>query len=211
VRRLIKRDYFLIFNENIFIISILLVFKRILIKIVTITLIIAYLFFYGFYYLEVFGQQLANNSNNSIITGNDQTFDLTSSDIQELKEIGKNISMQSEKIIKILRDSGEKAISGVFVGTMAFLVGISLVLFGLRMSQKLPPLLSKYYMILTLALVLPVTFILVEFLVGTIFEIKFRYVKMVGDPFIIIAILYLIPVTALLILIYVHGKYSGRK
>ena len=101
--RSIKRDYFLIFNENIFIIIILLVFKRILIKIVTSTLIIAYLFFfYGFYYLEVSGQQLANNSNNSIITGNNQNFDLTSSDIQELKDIAKNISMQSEKIIKIL-------------------------------------------------------------------------------------------------------------
>lgn len=209
--RSIKRDYFLISNENIFIIIILLVFKRILIKIVTSTLILAYLFFYGFYYLEVFGQQLTNNSNNSIITGNNQNFDLTSSDIQELKDIGKNISMQYETIIKILRDSGEKAISGVFVGTMAFLVGISLVLFGLRMSQKLPPLLSKYYMILILALVLPVTFILVEFLVGTISGIRLGYVKMVGDPFIIIAILYLIPVTALLSLIYVHAKYRGRK
>ena len=76
--------------------------------------------------------------------------------------------MQTARIIQILEESGEKAIAGVFVGTIAFLVGISLVLFGLRLSQKLPPLLSKYYMILMLALVLPVTFILLEFLIGSI-------------------------------------------
>lgn len=200
------------YNENIFIIySIILFLKRILIKIVTNALIIAFLFFYGSCSLEVFGQQLPSNANNLIRAEDEQNFNLTSSDIQELKEIAINISMQSKKIIQILEQSGEKAISGVFVGTIAFLVGISLVLFGLRMSQKLPPLLSKYYLVLMLALVLPVTFILVEFLIGTIFEIKVKYVEMVGDPFIIIAILYLIPVSALLSLIYVHGKYRDRK
>ncbi|MDX1371536.1 MAG: hypothetical protein R3321_03660 [Nitrososphaeraceae archaeon] len=182
-----------------------------MIKIVNIALIIAFLFFSGYWSLEVFGQQLNNNSNNLIMTEDDQNFSLTSSDIQELKEIAINISMQSKKIIQILEQSGEKAISGVFVGTIAFLVGISLVLFGLRMSQKLSPLLSKYYLVLMLALDIPVTFILVEYLIRTVFEIKFKYVEMVGDPFIIIAILYLIPVIALLSLIYAHGKYSGRK
>ena len=182
-----------------------------MLRIVTIFLLIAFLFFPGFDYLELFGQQLDNHSKNAIIKTSDQNFNLTTSDIEEIKEIAKNISMQTARIIQILEDSGEKSIAGVFVGTIAFLVGLSLVLFGLRMSQKLPPLLSKYYLILMLALVLPVTFILVEFLIGNIFDVWIGYGDAVEDPFVVIAILYMIPVAALLSLIYVHEKFRDKK
>jgi len=66
-----------------------------------------------------------------------------------------------ENLEKIIEQNDNASRSGVissYIGMMAFLVGLALVIFGLQMSRsdRLTPVAKKYYKILILALILPV-------------------------------------------------------
>ncbi|MGC1134250.1 MAG: hypothetical protein WA941_15595 [Nitrososphaeraceae archaeon] len=63
-----------------------------------------------------------------------------------------------EKIIEQNDNSSRSGVISSYIGMMAFLVGLALVIFGLQMSRsdRLIPVAKKYYKILILALILPV-------------------------------------------------------
>jgi vacuolar-type H+-ATPase subunit I/STV1 len=63
-----------------------------------------------------------------------------------------------EKIIEQNDNSSRSGVISSYIGMMAFLVGLALVIFGLQMSRsdRLTPVAKKYYKILILALILPV-------------------------------------------------------
>lgn len=63
-----------------------------------------------------------------------------------------------EKIIEQNDNSSRNGAISSYIGMMAFLVGLALVIFGLQMSRsdRLTPVAKKYYKILILALILPV-------------------------------------------------------
>jgi vacuolar-type H+-ATPase subunit I/STV1 len=63
-----------------------------------------------------------------------------------------------ERIIQQNDNSSRSAVISSYIGMMAFLVGLALVIFGLQMSRsdRITPVAKKYYQILILTLILPV-------------------------------------------------------
>lgn len=105
-------------------------------------------------------------------------------DLQKLIE-------QNEILIQQNVDSSESALIGSYLGMLAFLTGLALVIFGLQMSRgdKVTATSRLYYRILILVLILPV--------IGLIL---WAYTSRANPDYLGVATLLLIPAVSVLVL-----------
>jgi hypothetical protein len=98
---------------------------------------------------------------------------------------------QNEILIQQNVDSSENALIGSYLGMLAFLTGLALVIFGLQMSRgdKITSTSRLYYRILILALILPVLGIII-----------FAHINRANPDYLGVASLLLIPAVAVLVL-----------
>ncbi|HZD36758.1 MAG TPA: hypothetical protein VE130_16255 [Nitrososphaeraceae archaeon] len=129
-------------------------------------------------------QQVATNISGIPLSANDTTSDEILSSLQTLIR-------QNEKLMQQNDDSSENALIGSYIGMLAFLTGLGLVIFGLQMSRgdKITPISRIYYRILILVLVLPVIGIII-----------FAYIARPDPEYLGVISLLLIPAVAVLIL-----------
>lgn len=101
-------------------------------------------------------QQVATNTSTIPLSVNDTVTDEFLNSLQTLIQ-------QNEKLILQNDNASEDAVVGSYIGMLAFLTGLSLVIFGLQMSRgnKITPISRIYYRILILVLVLPVIGIII--------------------------------------------------
>jgi Ca2+/Na+ antiporter len=122
-------------------------------------------------------QQAANNTNDILFSANES--------------VTNEITDSLQKLIQQNDDASESALIGSYIGMLAFLTGLALVIFGLQMSRgdKITPISRIYYRILILVLVLPVIGIII-----------FAFVNQVNPEYLGVISLLLIPAGAVLVL-----------
>ena len=81
----------------------------------------------------------------------------------QMRQQNEKLIQLDEKLIQQNDDASESALIGSYIGMLAFLTGLALVIFGLQMSRgdKITPISRIYYRILILVLVLPVIGIII--------------------------------------------------
>ena len=129
-------------------------------------------------------QQVATNTNTITLSANDTVTDEILNSLQTMIQ-------QNEKLIQQNDDSSENALIGSYIGMLAFLTGLGLVIFGLQMSRgdKITPVSRIYYRILILVLVLPVIGIII-----------FAFINQANPEYLLVVSLLLIPAGAVLAL-----------
>ena len=129
-------------------------------------------------------EQVATNTSTITLSANDT---VTSEILKTLQ----TLIQQNEKLIQQNDDSSENALIGSYIGMLAFLTGLGLVIFGLQMSRgdKITPISRIYYRILILVLVLPVIGIII-----------FAFVNQANPEYLGVISLLLIPACAVLVL-----------
>lgn len=129
-------------------------------------------------------QQVTTNTSDIPLSANDTISEEILNSLQILIR-------QNEKLIQQNDDSSENAVIGSYIGMLAFLTGLGLVIFGLQMSRgdKITPTSRIYYRILILVLVLPVIGIII-----------FAYINQANPEYLGVVSLLLIPSIAVLTL-----------
>lgn len=129
-------------------------------------------------------QEFSTNTSSTPLSLNDTVTNEILAGLRKLIE-------QNEILIQQNVDSSESAVIGSYIGMLAFLTGLALVIFGLQMSRgdKITPTSRLYYRILILVLILPV--------IGLII---FAYINRANPDYLGVATLLLIPAVSVLVL-----------
>ena len=119
-----------------------------------------------------------------------------------------NTSTTTEKrldtIIELLQQSRQGNIIQLYLTIIVFLMGLAFVIFGLYIGQehKLSVFTKRLYLIAYFALIVPITVILVRYIVNTLLS------GALDDPVSHVALLLLIPVTASYVLMVAKTKHD---
>ena len=123
---------------------------------------------------------------------------------QSFGNTSSRIENRLDTIIELLQQSKQGSIIQLNLTIIVFMMGLAYVIFGLYIGQehKLSTFTRSLYLTAYFALVVPITVILVKYIVNTLSSGK------VDDPVLTVAYLLLIPVTASYILMIVKSKHE---
>ena len=109
-----------------------------------------------------------------------------------------------DRIIELLQQARQGNIIQLYLTIIVFLMGLAFVIFGLYIGQehKLSVFTKRLYLIAFFALIVPITVILVRYIVNTLLSGE------LGDPVSHVALLLLIPVTASYVLMVAKTKHD---
>ncbi len=112
-----------------------------------------------------------------------------------------------DRIIELLEQARQGGQIALYLTIIVFMTGLAFVVFGLYLGQehKLPIFTKRLYIIAYFSLIVPVTFILVRYIVNTAFSADW------DNPVLVIAFFLLIPVTASYILMGIKVKHDAVK
>jgi hypothetical protein len=119
-----------------------------------------------------------------------------------------NINNETEnrldKIIRLLERGREGIIIQLYLTIIVFMMGLAFVIFGLYIGQeqRLSLFTRRLYLIAYFALIVPVTAILLRYIVSTLLF------GALDDPVLLVAFLLLIPVTASYVLMVVKSRHD---
>jgi hypothetical protein len=123
---------------------------------------------------------------------------------QSFENTSSRIENRLDTIIELLQQSKQGSIIQLNLTIIVFMMGLAYVIFGLYIGQehKLSIFTRRLYLTAYFALIVPITVILVRYIVNTLSSGK------VDDPVLTVAYLLLIPVTASYILMIVKSKHE---
>jgi hypothetical protein len=126
--------------------------------------------------------------------GQDPFENTTSSEIQN----------RLDTIIELLQQAKQGSIIQLNLTIIVFMMGLAYVIFGLYIGQeqKLSVFTKRLYLIAYFALIVPITVILVRYIVTALLSGAFE------DPVLTVALLLLIPVTASYVLMIVKSRHE---
>ena len=126
--------------------------------------------------------------------GQDPSENTTSSEIQN----------RLDTIIELLQQARQGSIIQLNLTIIVFMMGLAYVIFGLYIGQeqKLSVFTKRLYLIAYFALIVPITVILVRYIVTALLSGAFE------DPVLTVAFLLLIPVTASYVLMIVKSRHE---
>jgi hypothetical protein len=117
-----------------------------------------------------------------------------------------NTTMENrlDTIIELLQQARQGNIIQLYLTIIVFLMGLAFVIFGLYIGQehKLSVFTKRLYLIAFFALIVPITVILVRYIVNTLLSGE------LGDPVSHVALLLLIPVTASYVLMVAKSRHD---
>jgi hypothetical protein len=121
-----------------------------------------------------------------------------------LENTGNTTENHLETIIELLQQARHGSIIQLYLTIIVFLMGLAFVIFGLYIGQehKLSVFTKRLYLIAYFALIVPITVILVRYLVNTLLS------GTLDDPILHVALLLLIPVTASYILMIAKSRHD---
>jgi hypothetical protein len=122
---------------------------------------------------------------------------------QSFENTSSRIENRLDTIIELLQQSKQGSIIQLNLTIIVFMMGLAYVIFGLYIGQehKLSIFTKRLYLTAYFALIVPITIILVKYIVNTLSSGK------VDDPVLTVAYL-LLPVTASYILMIVKSKHE---
>jgi hypothetical protein len=109
-----------------------------------------------------------------------------------------------ETIIELLQQARHGSIIQLYLTIIVFLMGLAFVIFGLYIGQehKLSVFTKRLYLIAYFALIVPITVILVRYIVNTLLS------GALEDPIFHVALLLIIPVTASYVLMVAKSRHD---
>ena len=109
-----------------------------------------------------------------------------------------------DTIIELLEQSRQGSTNQLYLTIIVFMMGLAFVIFGLYIAQeqRLSVFTRRLYQIAYFALVIPITVILVQYIINTLLS------GALDDPVLKVAFLLLIPVTASYILMLVKSRHD---
>jgi hypothetical protein len=121
-----------------------------------------------------------------------------------LENTNTTIENRLDTIIELLQQARQGNIIQLYLTIIVFLMGLAFVIFGLYIGQehKLSVFTKRLYLIAFFALIVPITVILVRYIVNTLLSGE------LGDPVSHVALLLLIPVTASYVLMVAKTKHD---
>ena len=142
-----------------------------------------------------------------------QTWGQQSNDISRIQESLDNMSNQMDEgvdrlkmINKDFADLKQGQFITVYLFVIAFLMGLAFVIFGLYIGQeqRLTLFTKRLYLVAFLALVIPVTVILLRYITIAIYEGNFN------NPVLTVAFILLVPVLTSYVLMIVKYRHETR-
>jgi hypothetical protein len=130
------------------------------------------------------------------------------SDSQDALAKTNNLTAEKlDKIIELLEQARRGGLLALYMTIIVFMTGLAFVIFGLYIGQehKLPVFTKRLYMLAYFSLIVPVTVIIVRYIVMEALSGDF------SDPVLIVAFLLIIPITASYILMIVKVKHDAIK
>jgi hypothetical protein len=111
---------------------------------------------------------------------------------------------QLDRIIELLEQSRRGSTFALYITIIVFMTGLAFVIFGLYIGQehKLSLFTKRLYLLAYFSLIVPVTVILVRFIVTQLISGE------LNDPVLIVAFLLIIPITASYILMGVKVRHD---
>jgi hypothetical protein len=109
-----------------------------------------------------------------------------------------------DTIIELLQQTRHGSIIQLYLTIIVFLMGLAFVIFGLYIGQehKLSVFTKRLYLIAYFALIVPITIILVRYIVNTLLS------GALDDPILHVAFLLIIPVTASYVLMVAKSRHD---
>ena len=144
---------------------------------------------------------------------NHQTWGQQSNDISRIQESLDNMSNQMDEgvdrlkmINKDFADLKQGQFISVYLFVIAFLMGLAFVIFGLYIGQeqRLTLFTKRLYLVAFLALVIPVTVILLRYITIAMYEGNFN------NPVLTVAFILLVPVLTSYVLMIVKYRHETR-
>ena len=111
---------------------------------------------------------------------------------------------QLDRIIELLEQSRRGSTFALYITIIVFMTGLAFVIFGLYIGQehKLSLFTKRLYLLAYFSLIVPVTVILVRFIVTQLIA------GQLNDPLLVVAFLLIIPITASYILMGVKVRHD---
>lgn len=131
-----------------------------------------------------------------------------SSDSQNTLDKTNNLTGEKlDKVIELLEQSRRGSVIALYITIIVFMTGLAFVIFGLYIGQehKLSLFTKRLYLLAYFSLIVPVTVILVRFIIMDLLSGDF------SDPVLVVAFLLLIPITASYILMVFKVKHDAIK
>ena len=122
-------------------------------------------------------------------------------------ETSNQTAAQLDRIIELLEQSRRGSIVALYITIIVFMTGLAFVIFGLYIGQehKLSLFTKRLYLLAYFSLIVPVTVILVRFIVTQLISGE------LNDPVLIVAFLLIIPITASYILMGVKVRHDTTR
>jgi hypothetical protein len=119
-------------------------------------------------------------------------------------ETSNQTAAQLDRIIELLEQSRRGSTFALYITIIVFMTGLAFVIFGLYIGQehKLSLFTKRLYLLAYFSLIVPVTVILVRFIVTQLIA------GQLNDPLLVVAFLLIIPITASYILMGVKVRHD---
>ena len=129
-----------------------------------------------------------------------------SSDIRDIRKL-------TSEEVQLLRDLGQgfsrTTTQSQFAALGIFLLGISLIIYGLRLTVKATDKqTSRYFKAMIWALIIPVVALIAVYQIGTLLGLPILIYKL-NEPFFLVSLLLLIPAIIIIILLLTEKKLVG--
>jgi hypothetical protein len=122
-----------------------------------------------------------------------------------LKDIQTMLSKQTSSQQKIAASPSKSATQGAYITLSVFFLGISLVVFGLRMTMKGAQNFGKYFNLMILALTVPVLVLVAIYQIGIATHNRIMFYA-TDEPYLVISFLLYIPIGIILFLLVSHKR-----
>ena len=122
-----------------------------------------------------------------------------------LKDIQTMLNKQTSSQQKIATSPTKSATQGAYITLSVFFLGISLVVFGLRMTMKGAQNFGKYFNLMILALTVPVLVLVALYQIGIATHNRIMFYA-TDEPYLVISFLLYIPIGIIIFLLVSHKR-----
>jgi hypothetical protein len=134
----------------------------------------------------------------------------TSNQSSDIKDIKKLTSEEVQLLKSLGQEFSRTATQSQFAALGIFLLGISLIIYGLRLTLRATDKqTSKYFKAMIWALIIPVITLIALYQIGILLGVSILMYR-VNEPFFFVSILLLIPAVIVIFLMIAERKLMGR-
>jgi hypothetical protein len=130
---------------------------------------------------------------------------LISNQSDDIKAIRNSTSAEVQLFKSITQGSAKTSTQIMFTTLSVFFLGVTLIIYGLKLTLRAPKQTSRYLKVVMWALITPVIALIAIYQIGTLLGTPIEIYK-VDEPFFFISVLLLIPVAIIIFLLIAERK-----